>query len=230
MSPSELQPRSLYALGRLLRVVVVLEPRARTRTRSGPPRRRVARCRRRRRCGARRAAACRPSPGGRALLAVDRAEPVALAARVVLVDDRAPPLDHLRASPRPGTAPRRGPPSAGSSGRSGARSSSGSLSMRTKWVGTNCAWVTRWRSISSRHCERVEPLHQHDRAAEALRGRRPAERGGVVERGGAEVHGVGREAVHQLDQARRARRRRCRTAAGGMPGLMPFGRPVVPDE
>ena len=80
----------------LLRVVVVLERARRTRTRSGRPRPPAVRYRPRRRCASPPMQRAADGAGmGQPLLRADRAEAVALAARVVLVDDRAPPVEHL---------------------------------------------------------------------------------------------------------------------------------------
>ena len=49
-----------------------------------------------------------------------------------------------------------------------ARTSSGSLSMRTNIVGTHCECVTCSRSMSASASAGVEVLHDHDGAAEAV--------------------------------------------------------------
>ena len=67
--------------------------------------------------------------------------------------------------------------------------------MRLNIVGTHCAWVTRWRSISRSAASGVEALHHDDRAAGAVGREAPVERARVVERAGREPHGVGVEPV-----------------------------------
>ena len=73
----------------------------------------------------------------------------------------------------------------------------------------------------------VELLHHHGRDAHRLNAHRPHRRGGVVQRGRADIDGLGVQP--EVDQSRHEAghlgRREVRKLA-----LMPFGRPVVPDE
>ena len=76
------------------------------------------------------------------LLGVAVDEPVALGARVVLVQHRTPPLDHLRASPSTGHGAAAWMHTFSDDRSYFARTSGGSLSMRMNIVGTNCVVVT----------------------------------------------------------------------------------------
>ena len=155
------------------------------RTRSAPPRRSATRCRPRRRCARRRAAACPPSR-----CASHSSEPMRRSRRLRCPRSTrtrsAPATRSQLASPRAGTARRRARPL--QARQVVLRAPSGSLSRRMRWVGTNCMWVTRYRSMRARHAS-GRSVHDDDRSAEALQGRRPAGRGRVVQRRGAEVHG-----------------------------------------
>ena len=86
--------------------------------------------------------------------------------------------------------------------------------MRENIVGTNWAWVQRWRSIRLERTRRVERLHHDDRAADALheRGKRQGRR--VIEGSWGEIDGVFVEREEPLernlapDRGRRYSRRR----------------------
>ena len=204
MSPSVRQPSSLVIDGGLLGVVVVLERPAAGEVHDARPRRAAARSPSSPTMWHSSSGPADRAGVGQPLLGGDVGAADALGARVVLVDDRAPPLDHLaldRDRARRGGVDRR---PAGSTGRSASRSSSGRRSMRTNIVGTNWAWVTRWCSMSSRHCCGVELLHHDDGAAEAVHRHGVHERRGVVERRGGEVHGARADAVHRRCPARSA--------------------------
>ena len=66
--------------------------------------------------------------------------------------------------------------------------------MRTNMVGTNWAWVTRWRSIRARAVGGVEVLHEDDGGAQSEHGHGVDEGGRVVERGRREIDRTGSDA------------------------------------
>ena len=165
---------------------------------------------------------------GEPLVGPDGAEPHALAARVVLVHDRAQPLE-------------RGPLHLGRAGR---RRVHDDLQARqvepSPLLGRQLHQPHEVRGHELgvgdpvtldqlEHLERVEPLHDDGGPAQAVERRRPPGGGGVVERCRAQVHAVLAAAVQPLHQhAERA------IAPPSAPptcaGFTPLGRPVVPDE
>ena len=193
MSPSVLQPLSLNGR-RLLRVVVVLEPALGLEPDLARPRRSAAPRRPRRRCGSCPSAACRPNRDARATPRGRRRRSRCPRCRVVLVDDRPPPVDHLPLDVDGARAPRRGRPSAGSTRRSAPRSSSVELQhaheVRRHELGVGDAVLL---DPPARPADRTSPSRRPCRRGAAAG--RPAERGGVVQRCGAQVDGVAGEAV-----------------------------------
>jgi hypothetical protein len=136
---------------------------------------------------------------GEPLLGADSDEAIALAARVVLVDDRAPPLEHavLHVDGAGRSGVDRHPQAAVVEG--------GALVLgELKHPDEH-----RRHELSVRHAMafdgregggRVEALHDHDRAAPALDTHRPAERSGVVEGCRAEVDGIRANPIEGAEQ------------------------------
>ena len=128
----------------------------------------AARCRPRRRCAAVPTTARPTVPLCASHSAeLQMREAVALGAGVVLVDDRAPPVDHLlldRDRAGRGGVDRA---AAATTRRSFSRTSSGSFSMRTNMVGTTGVWVTWYCSMQPQGLLGVEVLHDHRRCRRA---------------------------------------------------------------
>ena len=96
MSPTVFQLCLSRDVGRLLRVVEVLKSKPPLRSRSPRPDLAAARCRPRRGCAVGSSSIGRPDPGCAShSSAVISVEPMASEERVVLVDDRSPPVDQL---------------------------------------------------------------------------------------------------------------------------------------
>ena len=128
----------------------------------------------------------RPGMGQR-LLRGDPGHAHPLGARVVLVDDRAPPLDHpaLHLGRARGCRVHHRAQRGHVVG--GARTSSGSLSMRTNMVGTNCRVGHALLPDEPQACLGVEVLHDDRGPTQADRRHRPDQRGGVVQGRRAQV-------------------------------------------
>ena len=147
------------------------------------------------------------------LLRRDRAEPDALAAGVVLLHDRAEPLDH-RASRRAGTARPRARRPRGSRGRT-SRSRRVVELQQPHEVRRHELHVGDAVALDQLETgDRIEVAHRDDGAAEALHGRRPTRRRRVVQRRGAQVHRALGASVEPPDQAAERGRRAERRADG----------------
>ncbi len=103
--------------------------------------------------------------------------------------------------------------------------------MRTNMVGTNWAWVTRWRSMAPRHTAASKCSMTTHGAPEAVHGHAVDQRGRVVEGRRGQVHRV------PVDAPSPDVRAICTGADSGSPGgppesslRTPLGPPVVPDE
>ena len=162
------------------------------------------------------------------LLGGDPGHAHALGARVVLVDDRAPPLDHPAL--HFGSARRR---------RVHHRAQRGHVVLRPHLVGQLEHAHEHGRDElgvrdlvlfdEGQAALGVEVLHDHDRATEALGRHGPHERGRVVQRGGAEVHVSGGEA-HDAAQHARVDDVGAEGQVRCSGRRIPFGCPVVPEE
>ena len=163
------------------------------------------------------------------LLGVDRGEQVALGAGVVLVDDRPPPLDHLRLDRR---RARRGGVDDGAQRRQ--------VEARALLLGQlEQADEHRRHHLHVRHAvaldqlqspSRVEALHDDGRAAEAVHAHREAQRRGVVQRRRARGRPCPSPKPYRRCEERGRSPGGVPIGASGSPTSTPLGRPVVPDE
>ena len=125
---------------------------------------------------------------------------------VVLVDDRAEPLDQPALDVDRTRRRAVDDVDAATTRRSDRARRAGSDSSRWNIVGTMCVCVTRCCSISAQRLLRIPAVHQHDRHTHRRGCReRERERRGVVQRTGAQVHVLSRRRSASASRATRSR-------------------------
>ena len=231
MSPRVAQPRWSNGRGRLVRVAVVLERWRRSRTRPGRSRPPAPRRRRRRRC------APGPSSDRPTEPRVGAATPPGRWRRSRR--PRCPSSTRGRSVPTTRAWPRFTSGGQGAAAwitisrldRSAAAAPPRVQLQQAHEVGRHELHVGHPVPLDGvEDVLGIEAVDHDDGAAEALRRRRPAQRGRVVERRRAEVGRRRAEPVQTPARAHRTPPPRAVAARRRNGGLIPFGRPVVPEE
>ena len=134
---------------------------------------------------------------GQPVVRADMAEAVALAAGVVFVDDRPPPLHHLLLD-------RDGAGGGGVDGRRHRGQVVAGADLRRQFQHPDEVGGHELAAVDAVFFDQlqgvlgIEFLHHHHRAAQALIAHAPAQGGGVIEGRGRQIGPVGREAEHVL--------------------------------